>query len=414
MTDDDRSEGGRGSDLTGVDRVGVVGAGVMGRDLAALFANAGFEVVLVDVDADVLDAARSSLATEAPAALADAGLVDVTASDAEPGADAETGADAGVSSDSPADDTVVNLLARVSFATDLGALADCGFAVEAISESLDAKRGLLADLEAVLDADAVVGTNTSSLTAADVAAGAEHPERVVLFHFANPAIPRDLVEVCGDGAAGWALDRAERMGRAIGKTPFRLQRERRANGLSRLSAAIKCAGTWELLTADPPEIARGARAMGFPRGPLEFIDVIGVDIHLATVDNLREEYDGRFDPHPEIRERMERMVAEGHTGKKAGRGFFEWKDGAAVVPDGEAHDVQPVVAALVSEAHRMVEDGIADRETIDEILRRGSGGDIGPFDVEAMVGGDALRAILERRHAETGASVFEPADSLGE
>jgi 3-hydroxyacyl-CoA dehydrogenase len=83
-----------------------------------------------------------------------------------------------------------------------------------------------------------------------------------------------------------------------------------------------------------------------------------------------------------------------------------------VIPDGEAHDVQPVVAALVNEAHRMVADGVADRETIDDILKRGSGGDLGPFDVEAMVGGDALRKILERRYEETGAGVFDPAESL--
>jgi 3-hydroxyacyl-CoA dehydrogenase len=382
----------RSDDAPPVDRVGVVGAGVMGRDLAALFANAGFDVTLVDVDPDVLDAARSYLTSEAPAALADAGLRD----------DSSTGAIAGT-----------DLSAGVTFATGLAALADCAFVVEAISESLDAKRGLLADLEAVLDAEAVVGTNTSSLTVADVASESVHPERVVLFHFANPAIPRDLVEISGDAAADWALERAATVARAIGKTPIRLHRERRANGLSRLSAAIKCAGTWELLDADPPAIARGARAMGFPRGPLELIDVIGIDIHLSTVDNLHEEYDGRFDPHPEIRQRMERLVEAGHTGKKAGRGFFEWKEGEAVVPDGETHDIQPVVAALVGEAHRMADDGVADRETIDEILKRGGGGDLGPFDIEAMVGADALRAVLERRHAETGASVFEPPDSLG-
>jgi 3-hydroxyacyl-CoA dehydrogenase len=382
----------RSDDAPPVDRVGVVGAGVMGRDLAALFANAGFDVTLVDVDPDVLDAARSYLTSEAPAALADAGLRD----------DSSTGAIAGT-----------DLSAGVTFATGLAALADCAFVVEAISESLDAKRGLLADLEAVLDAEAVVGTNTSSLTVADVASESVHPERVVLFHFANPAIPRDLVEISGDAAADWALERAATVARAIGKTPIRLHRERRANGLSRLSAAIKCAGTWELLDADPPAIARGARAMGFPRGPLELIDVIGIDIHLATVDNLHEEYDGRFDPHPEIRQRMERLVEAGHTGKKAGRGFFEWREGEAVVPDGETHDIQPVVAALVGEAHRMADDGVADRETIDEILKRGGGGDLGPFDIEAMVGADALRAVLERRHAETGASVFEPPDSLG-
>ncbi|WP_435344586.1 3-hydroxyacyl-CoA dehydrogenase NAD-binding domain-containing protein [Haloarchaeobius sp. HRN-SO-5] len=369
-------------------RTGVVGAGVMGRDVAALLANGGYEVVLVDVDEDALAAAERYHETEVEPALDAAGLAD-----GDPG-------------DGHLDD-------RLNYETDLDALADCGFVVEAISETLDAKRGLVRDLETVLAPDAVVGTNTSSLTASDVAAAADRPERVVLFHFANPAIPRDVVEVNGEAASDDALDRAESVARGIGKEPFRLGTERRANGLSRLSAAIKCAGTWELLAADAAAIEVGARQMGFPRGPLAFVDLIGVDIHLATVDNLAPAYDGRFDPPPSVRERMERMVAEGRAGAKDGEGFFVWEDGEAVLPSvDDPHDVQPVVAALVNEAHRMVADGVADRETLNEILKRGSGGVVGPFDVESMVGADVLRDVLEARYEETGAGVYEPAESL--
>jgi enoyl-CoA hydratase/3-hydroxyacyl-CoA dehydrogenase len=368
-----------------VAEAGVVGAGVMGRDVAALLANAGVDVVLVDVDEDALAAAESYLADDAPAALVDAGLAE----------------------------TPPAIAPRVTTAADLAALADAGFVVEAITEDLGAKRGLVADLEAVVDIDAVLGTNTSSLTAREVGSEAAHPERVVLFHFANPALPRDVVEIAGEAASDDALDRAEAVARAIGKHPVHLRRERRGNGLSRMSAAIKCAGTWELLEADPAAIARGARAMGFPRGPLEFVDVIGIDIHLATVDNLAVEYGDRFAPPAEVRERMEQMVAEGRAGKKDGEGFFTWRDGEAEIPDeGPVHDVQPVVAALVNEAHRMVADGVADRDTLNDVLRRGSGGDVGPFDVESMVGADALREILRERHAETGAGVFEPAETL--
>ncbi|WP_267642163.1 3-hydroxyacyl-CoA dehydrogenase [Haloarchaeobius amylolyticus] len=367
--------------------VGVVGAGVMGRDIAALLANGGAEVVLVDVDEDALAAAERYHEREVGAALVDAGL---------------RPADAG--------ETVVS---RVHYATGLDALADCEFVVEAISEDLAAKHGLLADLEAVLDPDAVIGTNTSSLTASDVAAAADHPERVVLFHFANPAIPRDVVEVNGERASEAALDLAVSVARGMGKEPFRLGTERRANGLSRLSAAIKCAGTWELLAADAAAIEVGARNMGFPRGPLAFVDLIGLDIHLATVDNLAEEYDGRFAPPTPVRERMEGMVADGRAGAKDGEGFFVWEDGEAVLPAVEApHDVQPIVAALVNEAHRMVDDDVADAETLNEILKRGSGGAVGPFDIESMVGADVLRDVLEARYAETDAGVYEPADSL--
>lgn len=365
-----------GGDLT---RTGVVGAGVMGRDVAALLAGAGFEVTLVDVDEDALAAAREYHESTAVDALRSAGVVA-----------------AGAVRD------------RIEYTTDLAALSDCGFVVEAIREDLDAKRTLLANLEVVLEPDAAVGTNTSSLTPSDVAADGAHPERVVLFHFAKPAIPRPLVEIAGDEAAGWAIERAVSVGEAIGKKPVVFDRELRANGLSRLSAAIKCAASWELLRASPAAVDRGAAALGFERGPFELVDGIGLDVHLATVDNLREPYDGRFDPPAEVEDRMAEMVADGRRGQKDDEGFFEWDGDEPEIPAAEAHDVQPVLAALVAEAHRMVADGVADRETVDEVLIRGSAGDVGPFDVEAMLGETHVREVLAERYEATGAGVFEP------
>lgn len=363
-----------------VERTGVVGAGLMGRDIAGLLANAGYDVTLVDVDPDALDRAR----TVHESALEDelrAGGLDV--------------------SGTPAD--------RISYGTDLEALSDAGFVVEAVPEDLDLKRDLAASLEDVIDEDAVVGTNTSSLTPGDVAAGMDRPERVVLFHFANPATRRDLVEIAGDDATDRALETAHDVARAIGRRPVRLRREYRANGLSRLSASVKCAATWELLAATPAAIDAGARNVGFDRGPLELIDLIGLDVHLATVDNLAEAYGDRYAPPPEWRTRMERMVADDRLGKKTGRGFFEWDGDACVLPEPEApHDVTPILAALVNEAHRLVDDGVGDPETIDEVLKRGSGGDVGPFDLESAFGRQSLRETLDRRHRETGAPVYDP------
>ena len=365
--------------------VGVVGAGVMGRDVAALFATAGADVTLLDVDDDALADARDALETDRPTALERAGF------------------------DPPSD-----LAASIRYETDYAALGDATFVVEAVTERLDVKRAVMDALEDVVADDAVVGTNTSSLTATDVADEMTVPERVVLFHFANPAIPRELVEISGDGAAPEAIARAQRMAESIGKRPVLLDRERRGNGLSRLSAAIKCAATWELTRATPAAIDAAASAVGFERGPIELVDRIGIDVHLATVDNLDEEYDGRFRPPDALRAEMETMVAADRRGMKDGRGFFEWEGGEAVVPEpDQPHDVTPVLAALVNEAHEMVADGVADFDRIDEILRRGSGGEAGPFDVEAMLGGDYLRTVLEERYEETGAGVFEPAAGLG-
>jgi 3-hydroxyacyl-CoA dehydrogenase len=380
------------TDALDIDRTGVVGAGLMGRDVAGLLANAGFAVTLVDVDPDALETARDYHDTALADALRAGGF-------------------------DPADD----LTDRIAYATDVDALGDCGFVVEAVPETLDLKRDVLADIERVLDADAVVGTNTSSLTPHDVAADATHPERVVLFHFANPALERDLVEIAGDDATDRAIATAHAVADAIDRHPVELGAEYRANCLSRLSASIKCAGTWELAAAtqqvasdDPWDAAaaavdHGARNVGFDRGPLEFVDLIGVDVHLHTVENLADAYGDRYAPPPAVRERMDALVDHGDLGKKTGRGFFEWDGETCLLPDvTDPHDVTPVLAALVNEAHRLVDDGVADPDTVNDVLKRGSGGDVGPFDLEATFGADYLRDVLEARYEETGAGVYDP------
>ncbi|UTF55138.1 3-hydroxyacyl-CoA dehydrogenase [Natronosalvus rutilus] len=363
-----------------ITETGVVGAGLMGRDIAGLLANAGYPVTQVDVDAEVLEDARTYHESELPAELRATSL--------------ENRRD-------PAD--------RIAYDTDVAALAGTDFVVEAVPESLALKREVAASLEDVLSPEAVIGTNTSSLTPGEIAAGLEHPERVVLFHFANPALRRDLVEIAGDDATDGALETAREVASAIDREPIRLEREYRANGLSRLSASIKCAATWELLEADVAAVDTGAQAVGFDRGPLELIDLIGLDVHLATVDNLEAAYGDRYTPPAEVRARVERLVREGNLGKKSGAGFFEWDGSTCLVPEpDEPHDVTPILAALVNEGNRLVADGIADPATVDEILKRGGDSEVGPFDLQETFGDEFLRNALETRYEETGASIYDP------
>lgn len=382
----------------------VVGAGFMGRDIAGLLAHAGYRVHLVDVDADVLKQARDYHRNALWTRLENAGL--------EPAR---------------------GCIDRISYHESI-AEADTEnafFAVEVVTEHLAVKNQVVADLEADLPPDSVIGTNTSSLTAADLARDANRPGRIVLFHFPNPAIERDLVEIAGDAADDGAIETSRTVAEAMNRWVAMLNRERRGNGLSRLSAAVKCAATWELRETSPAAVESAARNVGFETGPIALIDTIGIDVHLATVDNLSEEYGKRFQPPAEIRTKMERMVEANRLGQKSGEGFFTWDAGdptesedAAVtgdrsvasepsIPDtDETADIMPVIAALVNEAHRMVADGIADRKTIDEILRRGSGGDVGPFDLEQTFGATPLLEVLEDRYAETQSPLFHPASSL--
>lgn len=360
----------------------------MGQELAGLLASAGHEVTVIDVDEAALDAARDYHRTSLMSDLRAAGY-------------------------RPTED----LVERFTYAESIeqASLESVEFGIEAVTERLEIKQQVVQDLEEAMSEQAVIGTNTSSLTAREVGVGMNHPERLVLFHFANPAIERDLVEIAGERASSRSLERAQSFASAIDHWSIILDRERRGNGLSRLSAAVKCAGTWELTRSSPEAIESAARAVGFDAGPIALIDSIGIDVHLATVDNLAVEYGSRFAAPASVRADMESMVEEGRLGRKTGEGFFEWTDHGPTLPDtAETADITPVIAALVNEAHAMVSDGITDREGIDEILTRGSGGDLGPFDLESMFGAAYLCDVLEERYEATGGDIYSPTPSLCE
>lgn len=365
-------------------KTGVIGAGLMGTDIAALLANAGYEVSLVDIDEGALQSARRKHKNESLRALEDVGL--------------------------KKRDEIVS---SITYTTDIGEVEGSQFIVEAINERLKHKIDLMKDLEKVISERTVIGSNTSTLTPTEISKGMDTPERVVLFHFANPAIPRKLIEISGDNATEKAIKTATALGENIGKHSIRLDRERRGHVLSRISAAVKCAASWELVRADPASIDRGAKTQGFQRGPVELMDLIGLDVHLETVSNLSEVFSDRFEPPIEVKNKMSQMVDSRKLGKKSGEGFYRWDENHPIIPDVETeHDITPIIAALVNEAHKIVADGIANRDTVDEILKLGSGGSVGPFEVGELLGHEKLRKILEERYRETGSDLFKTADSL--
>lgn len=366
-------------------KVGIIGAGLMGSDIAALFANAGYNVVLVDKDEKALENAEEKNKTETLKEMEEADL--------------------------KKRDEITPL---INYTTQLEKIKNSSFIVEAIVDKLKAKNNLMKSLENTIDKKTVIGTNTSTLTAKEIAKGMNNPERVVLFHFANPAISRKLVEIAGDKATKQAKEKAAEMAKRIEKEPVLLDGERRGNCLSRMSAAIKCSGSWELLTAKPESIDKAAKELGFNRGPIELLDLIGIDLHLDTVTNLSEEYGDRFEPPKEVRKRMEEMIESGKLGKKTGEGFYKWENDQPTIPEPELKsNITPIVAALVNEAHKIVQDGVANQKKVDKILKLGSGGSLGPFDIGEMLGEEELREVLEKKYGETNSKLFKPAKTLG-
>jgi len=215
---------------------------------------------------------------------------------------------------------------RVRVLEAMPGASTAGIAIEAVSEDLDAKRATFAAFEAALGPDALLASNTSSLSVAEIAAGLTHPERALGLHFFNPPQKMALVEIVAiDETGDDAVERARALVARLGKTAvladdtpgFIVNRVARPYYLQALRALAAGVGPADDLDA----LARGA---GFRMGPFELMDLIGLDINLATSESI---YVRTGEERLEPVALQRRMVAEGRLGRKSGAGFYDYADG---------------------------------------------------------------------------------------
>lgn len=277
------------------ERVGVIGGGRMGAGIAHAFLLAGCEVTLVERDERSADAAWQRVAESLQRSL-------------ERGATAER---------------PVDHVQRLRVTADAGALRGNALVVEAVFEDLAVKIAALCRAEEVVDADAVLASNTSSIPIGDLAAGLELPARLLGLHFFNPVPSSTLVEiVIGAGTDPALIDRARDWVTALGKTPV-VVRDAPGFASSRLGVALAL----EAIRMVEDGVATAAdidaaMELGYRHatGPLRTTDIVGLDVRLRIAEQLHAALGERFAP-PDL---LRRLVAEGHLGRKSGRGFYEW------------------------------------------------------------------------------------------
>ena len=349
--------------------VGVVGAGTMGSGIAQVALEAGHEVVLHDVDEPSIERGRSRVQEGLARRAARLEL------------DAET-----------LDEWVSGRLAGLRDAHSLDAVgAEADLVIEAALEDLDLKRTILAALDASAPPGVILATNTSALSVAAIAERTRHRERVLGLHFFTPAPVMPLVEVVVPAAASPTIaERAFRLMESWGKTPVRCA-DTPGFIVNRVNRpfTIEALRMLEAGQATVEEIDDAMRSGGFPMGPFELMDLVGLDVNLATAHGVWELLGRpeRLRPSPV----QEAMVAEGRLGRKTGLGFYRYAGGrsqgpaeAFVETGGAALDGSAIrdriLAAIEFEARDAVTQGVATADDIDLAMRSGAGHPVGPFE----------------------------------
>jgi 3-hydroxybutyryl-CoA dehydrogenase len=277
--------------------VGVVGAGTMGHGIAQVFAQAGFDVRLVDVSQPMLDRAHTQIRNSL-AKFVEKGKL--TASDRD------------------------STLGRLRMTTALDDLANADYVVEAIVENAEAKSALFTSLDAMTGPNAILASNTSSISITILGAATKRPDKVLGMHFMNPVPLMNLVELIrGQATSDASMATATALCTSLGKTGveaadypgFIANRILMPMLNEAFYAVLEGVGTPDAIDA----VMKGG--MNHPMGPLALADFIGLDICLAILNVLHEGFgDPKYRPCPLLK----RMVAAGYLGRKSGRGFYEY------------------------------------------------------------------------------------------
>ena len=281
-----------------VKRIGVVGAGIMGRGIAYQGVIKGFEVLVYDVKPGVVEDAVQYVTR-------------LMEREQQKGRLAEQ--------------IVRTGMANLKTAECLKEFGDCDFVIEAVTEDLAIKHDVFRQLDAICSPDVVLATNTSAKSITEIAVATSRPERVVGMHFFNPVHRMQLVEIVrGLETADWAVDITDDLGRKLGKETIRVN-DRPGFATSRISALVGNEAFYMLMegVASAEDIDKAIKlGLNYPMGPFELGDLVGWDTRLHVLEYLHKTLGEKFRPCP----LLVQYVKAGRLGRKVGRGVYEYDE----------------------------------------------------------------------------------------
>jgi 3-hydroxybutyryl-CoA dehydrogenase len=403
-------------------RIAVLGAGTMGAGIAQLAAQAGFEVLLYDVGEELAQRGSRNIASALEKRVAQGKLA---AGDRDAA------------------------LGRIKVTTSLDDASGYPVVVEAAPEDLALKREIFGSLGENANPDAVLASNTSSLSITSIASACKRPEQVVGMHFFNPAPAMPLVEVIAGARSSPDIVQATAdLARALGKRPV-FSADTPGFIVNRVARPFY-GEAFKILadgSASVPQIDAAMRAAGFKMGPFELMDLIGIDINFAVTKTVFEAYFGesRYRPHP----LQQRMVESGALGRKSGRGFYTYAEGERDEPadlpiatlshlrrfpfippqvsadflykagieapqesSSQSEVITRILSMIINEAAFAVGEGVASVRDVDTAMVLGTNYPSGPLRWADRIGLDVVLVVLQSLQTALGDDRYRPAPLL--
>jgi enoyl-CoA hydratase/3-hydroxyacyl-CoA dehydrogenase len=373
-----------------VKKIVVVGAGDMGHGIAASFLLGGYAVVLRDIEQRFVDRGVGGI-KKSLAAFKEKGKITPEAHD--------------------------NALARLIPMVDLKeAVAGADFIIEAVPEKLELKKSVFADLDRFSPRDAILASNTSNISITEIAKATGRPEKVIGYHFFNPAVLMKLVEVTrGARSSDESIQIGYELAKKIGKVPVIVQKDSPGFICNRVNEPTLVFLSKILEAGHPtPEEFDAAIKPFTPMGPFELLDYVGIDIAYHGMEYFAQVLSPEYKPSAAMSE----YITSGNLGKKTGKGFYDWSQGRPAVDLSKAtkeYDINHLIALQVNEATKLIEESVCtDPREIDLAVANGGGSPFGPFALAKGIGYAVLNAKLEEIYNTFKLEIFKPTKLMKE
>jgi enoyl-CoA hydratase/3-hydroxyacyl-CoA dehydrogenase len=373
-----------------VKKIAMIGAGDMGHGIAACCLLGGYTVVLRDIEQKFVDKGMAGIKASfdkfkekgkiTPEAYADA-------------------------------------LARLTPMVDLEtAVKDADFIIEAVPEKLELKKSVFADLDKFAQKHAILASNTSNISITEIASATKRPDKVIGYHFFNPAILMKLVEVIkGAKSSDESIAVGYEIAKKIKKVPVIVKKDSPGFIYNRVNEPAGVFLSKILEAGHPtPEEFDAALKPHMPMTPFELTDYVGIDIAVHGLEYFAKVLSADYKPS----DALMAYLTKGNLGKKTGKGFYDWSQGRPKIDLAKAtkeYDINHMVALQVNEATKLLEEGVADDpKEIDLAMANGGGSPHGQFAMAQKIGYNVLVPKLDELYNKFKLEIFKPTKMMRE